>query len=402
MKLSLNKLKTIIRRLIIENDHSQTSENDKKEEEDLSKCLELSNIMIHDVSKWKLQFYNCLDDEEKQKFYTLITNVYIKFKHAFSRLGNEKIFEKFNNKILSDKLKINLRNFDDNFDRYHTNALAYYDVDSNELTVFSKNFSKSNHSHEKDLIYIIIHELSHYIEFSYLHGAAQKFWHEPWDKYEKEKSNIQNSRDNYQNVTLEKRKELEEIYNKIIELNKKKSNDEIKEILDSLSESDQFIMSAIYDQYKLLLNHGDELDSHISIAYLDLDFEPETWPFKRNEEIKKAIQQQIDDMFFTKTELKDNPLFITNSYYRKNILNDKLSKLETRFFMDLNLPTAYAQKNKHEDFAESLTYFILHPEKLSQQATYRIKKTISLMNIFSGTELTAMFERKKYFKNREK
>ena len=58
------------------------------------------------------------------------------------------------------------------------------------------------------------------------------------------------------------------------------------------------------------------------------------------------------------------------------------NKVVKKIVEQLDIPSDYGKKNEDEDFAESWVAFMVNPGKLSDNATFRMKRTLALSGLY--------------------
>jgi hypothetical protein len=235
-------------------------------------------------------------------------------------------------------------------------------------------------NNKQHVAYIFIHEVGHLLDIN-MSPLARDFFHEPWtkaDKHEIVKIRSQT-----------KKRFLSEMILAQGDLNtiKKKFNaTDTKAIYEWLKQDGSVDKSFVTpknfawwfrakDKIIPILKKLNNPETH---AQLVLDFKGDDTAFQakvQQEFLNKGFG--LSPAYYEYSKLSDLLL----QFWDLNLNRDEVIKDVDKAKKDINelgIPTDYGKTNKLEDWAESFTFYVLHPERLSENALFRIKRTLWL------------------------
>jgi hypothetical protein len=298
-----------------------------------------------------------------------------------------------------------------------------------------------------------IHEIGHAIQEKLLPGDAARYWQEGWLNFSK---NIRSAYINA-DLKIDKKEIAEnlkqESINEILEKFKNYMQEEFKKSSNNLEKLELFkiykefikknekgyILASIFENKELNIFKNDFIHFYITqssqsgqkifypLSFSDLGklyvlcmCSPESFLRNDNSNFINTFSIYQNDL----NEFKQK-LGLQNNTTRENLENilckkvfispfslgyDPLKRINTNSIFDyniedndnyennkhveyLNIPTKYGESTFKEDWAESFSFYILYPERLSNTAYDRVKRVLSLSK-FYGQKLEEKLLRK--------
>lgn len=279
------------------------------------------------------------------------------FISLFKRRGLEAMLEQL----------VNQFHIVDDSETIDSNTLAFYRTMDRHIVMFYDRLKKAKNVRLGDVpafLETLVHEIGHFFHLGYMSEDARRYWNSAWGDV------------GYPITWNDRAKMLHHL---------KKSR-------GSLAETQKALPPMLQ---KGLLYLGTHVrDYRGSLITVDKNGRMK---WRRNNGARSVRKYFQSPHFQTPAggdpELKESEDFARFSFLRMDNLSSvelhrvKGGDQEYKDLMErLQLPTGYAKTNPYEDFAETFTWFVLQPEKLSPQAIFRMKRTISLANMY-GTPI---------------
>lgn len=225
---------------------------------------------------------------------------------------------------------------------------------------------------------VFLHELAHHIHLSILPSAAKSYWDSGWDPVEEAKEESATRLHDMLSVT---QKDRQAFWDTLV-----KVNGDLRKVPYKGVKRMKFhawlkepLMGGPYVTPKQLrwTNNARSL--------VDFLKDPEGH-FRERGYSEASLQDNIRDMLKTYQETLGvdfgavHPkLDISDPLVKKYHKEDRAVE---KAIDSLAVPTWYARTNKMEDFAESFVAFVANPSTLSDKATFRMKRTLSLSGLY--------------------
>jgi hypothetical protein len=221
---------------------------------------------------------------------------------------------------------------------------------------------------------VFLHEFGHYVHMNYITGDARRFWDSAWDPISKLKSIRLD-------ITLEDRQRYIDViekagWNVSKAVKKLKGTDQVKLAywlrqagVGPLIGDKSLRLTELGKRYFGVLK--DPMEQFISEGKDPADISDQ-YTASRLKAVRGNLY--LDAAFTFKV-----PEEVAKKYVAEDpeIGDAALKKL----FEDLGSPTDYAQTNEKEDFAETWVAYMDNPSQLSDNAKYRMQRTLALSGL---------------------
>lgn len=232
-----------------------------------------------------------------------------------------------------------------------------------------------------------MHEFAHFVHMNYIKGEAKAFWDKTWDVVKQIKNKLE----------VVSAAELERFYNMLEKdgFNPSKTNRRLNSLekvkfaywLRNPGYGDPLITPKQLrptKQGKKIFDLLRDPSKYVQDIY---GHPPGTPDSDRLIEKVRKSKKQILGLGYS-SGLRISPKIVNEMKKSDPVFNKDLEEA----YKQLGVPTEYGKKDEYEDFADTFVIFMTNPEKLSENATYRMKRTLWLSG-FGGKPVMRLAQR---------
>lgn len=219
---------------------------------------------------------------------------------------------------------------------------------------------------------VLIHEIGHHVHLSLLHPLAVKQWDSAWDsihalpeRHKEIKTISPQEIKRFWGLLIKVRGDLRKV--KLKPLERMKFHAWLRSPRTPLVTPKQLRWTYGGDP-----TYGANLESLLKNPEVHYSYIRD--PSERKQRIEAAFKRWKDRLRVSQGSLELNA-----DEVKKYFDLDKSLSLELK---KLGLPTEYAGTNVREDFAETFTYWMIKPEKLSSTARFRMRQALSMSGVY--------------------
>ena len=264
------------------------------------------------------------------------------------------------------------------FDR--PSVAGLYSSQSKTITIKATTTTAQEKMLENFMHEVFVHEFGHHVHMSYLHPEAKALWDSGWEEVE----SAQAALNEQISVTPADRQRFFDLIEQS-GWSPQKAGRKVKG-LDRL----KYLMWL----YKPMVNQIISTPNQVRLT----DYGKTIFDFFRDPDAARAefiewgnSESQADRMVERKTRMYKNTLGLSSNYAGVNYpMLDEESVEKVRAedttvdaALDaLGIPTTYGRTNVREDFAETFVLWMVHPERLSEQARNRMGRSLWLSGFY--------------------